>query len=351
MVDASGQQLDAQRISKRSRARRAEGQVYNPEIGFALVGNTGSGLKYPYNPFYGEFSPRVAVAWAPKATDGKFSAKYSDPRRIRPAVRPPKRRGPGAGTATGHGSDPASAVHWGQRRGGLCRATARPRPTDAYRIGHDGLPLPTVPSRQSDTAATRLSRDTTQSRLAPAKALDPHFRPNVIDSFDFTIQRQLSRKVTLELGYIGRRITHEYLPLDINAVPYMMTKGGQTFANAYTNVVLQYCGGLPGMGGGDCAASAGCGDATTILRNSAGRNRLLHPGTCTATMVKNEGANLANALVWNLWSDLDGGVGCPSTGCTIVNGSTGGFNFPRSMQNTPIAANCGAGTGSAAKAS
>ena len=87
------------------------------------------------------------------------------------------------------------------------------------------------------------------------EGLDPHFRPNVIDSFDFTIQRQLSRRVTMELGYIGRRITHEYLPLDINAVPYMMTKGGQTFSNAYANVVQQYCGGLAGMGGGNCAGN------------------------------------------------------------------------------------------------
>ncbi len=41
------------------------GQVYNPMVGFSLVGNTGNGLKYPYNPFYGSFSPRIAVAWNP----------------------------------------------------------------------------------------------------------------------------------------------------------------------------------------------------------------------------------------------------------------------------------------------
>ncbi len=71
-----------------------------------------------------------------------------------------------------------------------------------------------------------------------------------------TIQRQLSRKVTLELGYIGRRITHEYQPINLNAVPYMMTMGGQQFAQAYKNVVLQYCGGIAGLAGGGCAANA-----------------------------------------------------------------------------------------------
>lgn len=41
----------------------------------------------------------------------------------------------------------------------------------------------------------------------------------------------------MELGYIGRRITHEYQPVELNPVPYMMTLGGQTFANAYKNTV------------------------------------------------------------------------------------------------------------------
>ncbi len=72
----------------------------------------------------------------------------------------------------------------------------------------------------------------------------------------------------MELGYIGRRITHEYLPLDINAVPYMMTKGGQTFSNAYANVVQQYCGGLAGMGGGNCAGTASAVTAQPFFENA-----------------------------------------------------------------------------------
>ena len=38
---------------------------------------------------------------------------------------------------------------------------------------------------------------------AAAEALDPNFRPNVVDSFDLTIQRQLSRKVILKLATLG----------------------------------------------------------------------------------------------------------------------------------------------------
>jgi len=34
----------------------------------------------------------------------------------------------------------------------------------------------------------------------------------------------------MELGYIGRFINHEYQPFNVDAVPYMMTLGGQSFA-------------------------------------------------------------------------------------------------------------------------
>src|ERR1700739_3267602 len=51
------------------------GQNYNPEIGFALLGNTGNGPKYPYNPFYGSFSPRVAAAWSPHFDSDSVAGK------------------------------------------------------------------------------------------------------------------------------------------------------------------------------------------------------------------------------------------------------------------------------------
>ena len=42
--------------------------------------------------------------------------------------------------------------------------------------------------------------------------------------------------------------------------------------------------------------------------------------SCTAAVISNEMTNLNTQSVWSLWSDLD----------------NGGFNFPRSMLNTPI---------------
>src|ERR1019366_9832213 len=43
------------------------GQVYNPQIGCALIGNVAGPPSYEYSPFYHALSPRLAVAWNPMA--------------------------------------------------------------------------------------------------------------------------------------------------------------------------------------------------------------------------------------------------------------------------------------------
>jgi hypothetical protein len=183
------------------------------------------------------------------------------------------------------------------------------------------------------------------------EALDPKFRPNVVDSFDLTIQRQLSKNITLEVGYIGRRITHEYQPINVNAVPYMMTVGGQRFDKAYANLVLQYCGGMAGLGGGSCGGNAGPNPGAVTPQPFfeaalKGTGYCTGYTSCTAAVVANEGnsgtTNLSSQNVWSLWSDLDAGVGCPKGGCSSPNGGGDGFNFARTMMNTPL--NCPTGT-------
>ena len=124
-------------------------------------------------------------------------------------------------------------------------------------------------------------------------------------------------------------MTHEYQPMNMNAVPYMMTMGGQPFAKAYKNMVVQYCGGLTGLAGGGCAATAAAVTPQPFFEPALANSRGSCNGfnSCTAAVVKNEGVasklqphphNLNNAQVWNMWSDLDNGP----------------FNFPHSMMNT-----------------
>ncbi len=340
LVDQNDEPVSApDYLAARQRAA-LQGQVFNPEVGFALVGNTGKGLKYPYDPFYGEFSPRVALAWNPHfdadTTIGKIFGHQDS------VVRG------GYGRVYGrlNGVDlvlvpllgtgliqPVQDFSPLSPTGGSCPAQTGVLACNAFRIGIDSATGPGTINAPLPTPSTTLPQPDYPGYNAIAagagESLDPHFRPNVVDSFDLTLQRQLSRKVTLELGYIGRRITHEYQPININAVPYMMTLGGQSFAQAYANVVTQYCGGFAGMAGGGCAQNASAVQSQPFFEAALAGTGYCTPGNCTAAVVKNEGTNIAGQQVWTMWSDLDNGP----------------FNFPHTMMNTPIAADCGAGTG------
>ena len=348
LVDGANQLLSAETYLHTREQAALQGGVYNPTVGFTLVGNSENGRKYPYNPFYGEFSPRIAAAWSPHFESDSMMGKVFG--RNDTVIRG------GYGRVYGRlngvdlvlvpllGTGLIQPVQcFNNLASGTCGSTA-PDATTAFRVGVDGMSAP-IPQ----PSATLVQPDYPGINAIAAGAgesLDPNFRPNVVDSFDFTIQRQLSRKLTLELGYIGRRITHEYQPININAVPYMMTLGGQRFDNAYANVVLQYCGGLAAMGGGNCAGNAGAVTPQAFFETSlAGTGYCTGYASCTAAVVANEGGNIAQQQVWSMWSDLDSGVGCPSGGCTSVNGGNGAFAFPRSMMNTPITGSSFGGNG------
>ena len=327
-VDASDQPVDTLSYLAARRRAALSGQVYNPEVGFALVGNTGSGLKYPYNPYYGEFSPRVAVAWNPHFSTDTFMGKIfgGDGSVLRGGYGRQYGRLNGVDLVLVPllGTGLIQPVQcFGNASNGTCGVAGSVDPSTAFRIGIDGLtaPLQTDPAIQPSTTLVQPDFPGYNAIAAGAgEALDPHFRPNVVDSFDLTLQRQVTRKMTLELGYIGRRITHEYLPINLNAVPYMMTMGGQQFSQAYAQVVMQYCGGNAGLAGGGCAANAGAVTPQPFFEAAMNPAYCTGYSSCTAAVVANEGANFGSQQVWSLWSDLD----------------NGGFNFPRTMMNTPI---------------
>jgi len=324
LVDASDQQIDIQAYLTQRERNALQGQVYNPPVGFALVGNTGNHQKYPYNPFYGSFSPRVSAAWNPQFESGSFMSKLFGENNsvIRGGYNRIYGRLNGVDLVLVPllGTGLIQAVQCRQAlMSGAC-GPANPTAANAFRIGIDG---PTAPIAAA--APTLPQPDFPGINAAEAgagEALDPNFRPNAVDSFDLTIQRQFGPKVILELGYIGRRITHEYQPVNINAVPYMMTLGGQSFAQAYAAVETA-------MG---CATSiVACNNATAgtttvapqpFFETALAGTGYCTPGNCTATVVANEFSNFQSQSVWSLWSDLDNG------------GTTPGFNFPHSMLNT-----------------
>jgi len=166
--------------------------------------------------------------------------------------------------------------------------------------------------------------------------------------YDFTIQRQLNNKMSVELGYIGRHITHEFQPVNITAIPYMMTLGGQRFDKAYGQMVMQYCGGNAGLAGGNCAGNLSAVTMQPFFETAlAGTGYCDGVGgstNCTQALAFREGnvstggsGNIPSASVWSLWNDLDGG----NTACTSGRSALGGpcgFNFARSTQASPL--NC-----------
>jgi hypothetical protein len=358
LVDAADAPVTTEDYLTNVKKAALQGQVYNPELGFALVGNTANGLKYPYNPFYGEFSPRVALAWNPHFDSDSFGGKIfgHDNTVLRGGY------GRGYGRTNGVVQVLVPLLGLGLEQPVSCRSnlvtagswncgasgagdwgTAGPT---AFRVGSAASATggPTVPlvSNVSATLPQPVYPGFNNTYSSDPEGLDPNFRASAIDSFDLTLQRQLNRRLTLELGYIGRRITHEYQPVELNPVPYMMTLGGQQFKQAYANLVLQYCGGVQGLAAGGCGGAAGP-NLGAVTAQPFFENALNHsycttpvmvngnpvtPANCTQAVALNEGAtgtgNLMNAQVWGMWSDMDNGA----------------FNFPRSLQSTPIAANC-----------
>ena len=358
LVDSSGQQLDLQSYLNQRKAAALQGQVFNPEVGFALVGNTGPGQKYPYNPFYGSFSPRVAVAWNPQFQSGGFMSKIFGENNT--VVRGGYNRIYGRLNGVDLVLVPllgTGLIQPVQCRSALSTGNCGPALPDsltAFRIGTDGNTAP-IP-QPSATLPQPVFPGINDVSAAAGEALDPNFRPNVIDSFDLTIQRQFGPKMIMELGYVGRRITHEYQPININAVPYMMTVGGQRFDAAYAAVETALgCATSLGACGANVPAktvcTANCATPTPTfspnplytsyfnsLPSQAFFENALQPSyctgsyagvayaNCTAAMAIKQIGNLETQKVWSLWSGLD----------------NGGFNFPRSMMNTPL--NCPTGT-------
>jgi Carboxypeptidase regulatory-like domain len=333
-VDQAGQQIDTVAYLNARKAAALQGQVYNPVVGFALVGNTSGGQKYPYKPFYGSFSPRIAAAWNPNYDSGLLGSLFG---RGKTVIRGGfgilygRLNGvdlvlvPLLGTGLIQAVQCVSPLATGAC-GGAAGATAR----TAFRIGptasgFNGLvaPLPAA----SPTLPQPDFPGLNAIAAGAGEGIDPNFRPSMNYQFDLTVQRQINNKVSIEFGYIGRKITHEFQPIQVNSVPYMMTLGGQRFDKAYGQMVMQFCGGAAGLAGGGCTKNIAAVTPQPFFENALNSAyctaavKGVTPANCTQAVALNQAANIQADKVWTIWSQLDKGA----------------FNFPRSMMNTPIA--------------
>jgi hypothetical protein len=330
LVDGADEPIKTVDFLAARKAAALNGQVFNPQVGFALVGNVGNGLKYPYNPFYGAFSPRISAAWNPHFASDSIMGRIfgADAAVIRGGYGRVYGRLNGVGLVLTPLLGPGLIQAVQCRTANMNGTCASSNPTDstAFRIGVDGNTAPLAAATQ--TLPQPLYPGYNGAATASSATLDPNFRPNVADSFNLTIQRQLNRKMLIEVGYIGRIIHNEFQPYNLNTVPYMMSLGGQSFASAYAAMETAW----------GCASSAGqCSAATTAATAKtpvypsvspqaffetalAGTGYCTGFANCTTAVVHKEASHIGNQQVFNLWSDLD----------------NGGFNFARSMQGTQI---------------
>ncbi len=340
MVDAAGSPIDIQSYMVNKQNAALKGQVYQPLIGFETQRNINGGAnKYPFNPFYGGFSPRVSLAWSPSFDSGILGVLVG---RSKTVIRGGYGRiygrlngvdlllvpllGPGLLQAV---SCPAPTVS------GTCPGGANPLTT--FRIGADGLvaPLPTTTA----TLPQPFFPGTVQNGVlstgaADGSGLDPKMRPNHSDEFTFTIQRSLSSRMSVEMGYIGRKISHEFQEINLDAVPWMTTLNGQSFAQAWANTYNQIC---PGAGP-SCGATATAANSVTpqpfFEAALGGPNSPYCTGSpsCTAAVVKNEVGNIRSTKAYSAWLNLNKANGW-TLGRTLLSGAgagqqlTGAFDF------------------------
>src|SRR5262249_8846042 len=68
LVDESGTPIRAEDFLAKRKAAAVAGQAYAPVVVFEPAKNLH--FKYPYEPFYGGISPKVAIAWNPQFKSG-----------------------------------------------------------------------------------------------------------------------------------------------------------------------------------------------------------------------------------------------------------------------------------------
>jgi hypothetical protein len=298
LVDSADNPISLEAYLQQKQAAALAGGVYEPTVGFAITPNVAGGGKYPFKPFYGQFSPRAAVAWNPNVRGGVLGKLLGGGNTV---LRGGYSRIYGrlnGGRVVGSpvlGAGLEQVIQCiGASKSGQCLGTNGVDPTTAFRIGTDGLaaPLPAVTSILPQPYFPGVNGN---AAAGDGAGVDINFRPDRSDEFNFTIQRAFSSKLVLEAGYIGRIIRNEYNLVNIDAVPTMTTLGGQTFANAFANIYQEVAGGqaivpqpffenaLGGAGSKYCAAYSSCTAAVAALQKS----------------------NIVSTQVYNLWSALN----------------------------------------------
>lgn len=332
-------------LAKRKAAALA-GQAYAPILGFETTGNLK--MKYPYTPFKGGFSPRISLAWNPNYKSGLLGKLFGEGRTV-------LRGGYGRtfGRINGVNQVLVPLLGPGLLQPVTCSFTlsngtcgSSNNLTSVFRVGADGLVAP-LASPSATLAQPYFPGIGGEPVSGDATVLDPDYKPEKVDTWNFTIQRQVSRKISLEAGYMGKRATNIFEEINLDAVPYMMTLGGQTFASAFANVWKGLC--APGAAG-RCSQIdiAGSGGLAALLASIPAQPffeaALGGPGSayctgftnCTQALIGQSGVRtfIGSTRVSELWAYMNANP----PGGSRTNGTLGSWVLGRTMMSSQATA-------------
>jgi hypothetical protein len=306
LVDSSGNPLSVFTYLQNRLTAAEAGGTYAPIIGYSPVREVGGpgGTRYPYQPFYGAFQPRVALAWTPHASGGWLGTVLGNGATV---FRGGYSRFYDRGEAISLLTDSVLGDGFLQpidcsapTVGGTCAGFGNTTPSTAFRIGTGtggnggAAPLPPIPQTLPIPVEPGINSGYISAESA---GINNYLPPGYADEVNFTIQRQFKGNVLVEVGYVGNWDHNLYQGIDLNDVPWMMKLNGQTFAQAYDNLWMELTNGKPvtvqPFFEAALAGSAYCGSFAS----------------CSAAVAANEGptgtGNLTAEYVTSLWSDLD----------------------------------------------
>jgi len=306
--DATGQTLTSTDYLNSARQAALQGNIYNPAL--AWLPSTKTSQKAVFNTDYGNVGPRIAAAWTPPFKNSLwehlFGSKGGSVFRAGYSITYDRMNTVWSVLEPMLGPTFAQTLNCrGPVIGGSCANSSNP--TDAYRIGIDGPGIgPAAPAVSSPLVVATPYGETF------AYQPDPVIGTGHAHHIDFTIQRQLSSTMIVELGYVGTIARNMREVNDITSAPYFYKDkaSGQTFAAAYDNVANQLrAGTLPsavtpqpwfenqiGPGGTVTLATQDGSDFTAgLLRTLWQAMQFLLPQPIT------------NLQVQRIWSGTDGG--------------------------------------------
>lgn len=287
-------------LDARSQAA-SQGQIYNPEIGFAPIRSLHR--KYPWDPVWTDFAPRIAAAWSPRFGDGFLGKIFGENKTvIRGGYAQLYDRLNGVQKVIdglqGVGFQQTLTCQ-GPDMSGNCLGNLASTPSTAFRIGVDGngstLKIPGITGLNTIPLipGTSAIADKNQNFIPQTFQMDPNYAPGRNHEFDLTIQRSLSNTSILELGYIGHIAHGIYSPVQLDQPPFFMTFGGQTFAQAYDAVATALRAKTP------MASIPNQPFFESILAGSS----FCKP-SCTQGVIAAAGSNFTGQQVFTLWNTI-----------------------------------------------